>query len=787
MSIFETVMKRVDSWVNQITGVSATGGRNAFTFTGSGAIDDGTLTDLYEENPIIARIVDAVPDEGTRQGFSITGLDTAQSSLVNGLLDDLGLGAAVAEAWAWGRLYGGALIFVGADDGMPVDTPLDADRVRALRFLRVVEKQYAFPDRYVNDPTSATHGDVERWRFHDPETGRVSLVHRSRVIRFDGVRTSLRRRRRNNGWAHSEVRRVLTVLSQYEGGWASALTLLNDASQGVFSINDLFAMLASDKNDLLRKRLQFMDETRSVSRSIMLDANSEKYERVETGTLAGLPGVLDGLTLKLAQAARIPVTILMGQAPAGLNATGDSDIRWFYDRIRTEQINVLKPRLERIVRLAMRAQGVTEPESWGVNFASLYQLTDSEKTDMRSKQSAIDVAYINAQVLTPEEVRASRFRPEGYSTETSIDDDSTTGPDAGELGDVAAGVVPEDALAVVKSVAAREIPRDSGLQAILAAMPGLAIEQAERIMGEAGKTFFTTPDPLAQPELEQLRAENAALKRSVHGLKTWNSRIVQRARDGGLELGGLVDRPPTEVAEGDDLQEGDVVAVPAEPAPAPADAPSAPADAEKADGRADAHPSLVGAMRDAFAAELNGVLPRVLRNRAATDEPSSAVPARSVAVVLPLPANGCEALATVAQLPLDQLHVTLAYFEQLTDEQLAALRSVVAAWAKYTLPIFASLDGHGRFAGENGADPVYVAVDAPELSSARAWLLARLLDAGLMPSTKHPFVPHVTIAYVAPGVELEQVGEPTTVTFDGVAVWRGEERDEPIKLGTVTP
>jgi len=540
VSIFETVMKRVDSWVNQITGVSATGGRNAFTFTGSGAIDDGTLTDLYEENPIIARIVDAVPDEGTRQGFSITGLDTAQSSLVNGLLDDLGLGAAVAEAWAWGRLYGGALIFVGADDGMPVDTPLDADRVRALRFLRVVEKQYAFPDRYVNDPTSATHGDVERWRFHDPETGRVSLVHRSRVIRFDGVRTSLRRRRRNNGWAHSEVRRVLTVLSQYEGGWASALTLLNDASQGVFSINDLFAMLASDKNDLLRKRLQFMDETRSVSRSIMLDANSEKYERVETGTLAGLPGVLDGLTLKLAQAARIPVTILMGQAPAGLNATGDSDIRWFYDRIRTEQINVLKPRLERIVRLAMRAQGVTEPESWGVNFASLYQLTDSEKTDMRSKQSAIDVAYINAQVLTPEEVRASRFRPEGYSTETSIDDDSTTGPDAGELGDVAAGVVPEDALAVVKSVAAREIPRDSGLQAILAAMPGLAIEQAERIMGEAGKTFFTTPDPLAQPELEQLRAENAALKRSVHGLKTWNSRIVQRARDGGLELGGLV-------------------------------------------------------------------------------------------------------------------------------------------------------------------------------------------------------------------------------------------------------
>lgn len=766
MSIFETVMKRVDSWVNEITGVSSTGGRNAFKFVGSGTIDDGTLADLYEENPIIARIVDVVPDEGLRQGFSITGLDAAQSELVTGLFDDLGLSALVTEAWAWGRLYGGALLWVGADDGMPVDTPLLADRVRALRFLRVVEKAYAFPDRYVNDPMSSAHGDVERWRIHDPETGRVSLVHRSRVIRFDGVRTSTRRRRRNNGWAHSEVRRVLTVLSQYEGGWASVLTLLNDSSQGVFSINELFTMLASDKQDLLRKRLQFMDETRSVSRSIMLDANSEKYERVETGTLAGLPGVIDGLTLKLAQASRIPVSILMGQAPAGLNATGDSDIRWFYDRIRTEQINVLKPRLERIVRLAMRAKGVTEPPAWSIKFASLYQLTDAEQADLRAKQATIDTQYITAQVLTPEEVRANRFRRDGYSTETSLDDDSTTGTDAGEFGDVATGAVPEEALDVVKRVAAREIPRDSGLQAILAAMPGLALEQADRIMGEAGRTFFTAPDPMAQPELEQLRAENAALKRSVNGLKNYNARIVQRARDGGLELGGLVDRAPTEVAEGDELQEGDVVAVPVAPAAAaPEPDASVPPEPAKTDARTDAQQP-AGALAATDAPTAGGALNAY---RSPSLDPSD----QSVAIVLPLPLElATQLVAEGSRVPAPELHVTVAYFPALSDEQLDAAIAVTAEWAEHTPAIAALLGGVGRFAGPGDVDPVWHSVDAPSLDAARAALLKALAAAGLAPSSEHGYTPHVTVAYVPREHQLPLViNDPRPLVFGEVGVW----------------
>lgn len=578
---------RADSWSNLVTGIGAATGRLDFQFTPELRIADQTLEDMFHDDPYASRIVRAVPEEAMRRGFSVSCGDPEVESRVQAALDELHVLSKVTEAWTWARLFGGAALFVGADDGRDPALPLDAANIRAIRFVTVLDKRELYPAKWFTDPLSSHFGEPETYRFTRSGAGGTDTreVHATRLVRFDGAVTTRRRRQQHNGWSESELQRVFTKLREFNGNSAAASTLLQDASQGVFKIKDLMSLIAQDKQDVVRKRLQLMDMARGVARAIMLDADGESFERVESGVATGMADLVDKSFLLLAGAAEIPVTILFGQAPAGLSATGDSDIRWFYDRIDSARTNNVKPRLERIVRMLLRAKsgptGGVEPSSWAVEFPSLYQLTDAEDADLRSKQATIDAAYIQSQVLTPEEVRASRFRREGYSTETSIDDDSTTGPDTGELGDVAVGVVPEEALSVVKSVAAREIPRDSGLQAILAAMPGLALEQAERIMGEAGKTFFTAPDPLAQPELEQLRAENAALKRSVQGLKGYNARIVQRARDGGLELGGLVDRPPTEVAEGDDLQEGDVVAVPAEPEPAPADAPSASAEAEK--------------------------------------------------------------------------------------------------------------------------------------------------------------------------------------------------------------
>ena len=44
-----------------------------------------------------------------------------------------------------------------------------------------------------------------------------------------------------------------------------------------------------------------------------------------------------------------------------------------------------------------------------------------EQSALRKTQADMDVAYINAGVLTPEEVALNRFRATGWSAETTID------------------------------------------------------------------------------------------------------------------------------------------------------------------------------------------------------------------------------------------------------------------------------------------------------------------------------------------------------------------------------
>ena len=50
-------------------------------------------------------------------------------------------------------------------------------------------------------------------------------------------------------------------------------------------------------------------------------------------TFTGLADVYDRVMMDVAGAARTPVTKLFGRSPAGMNATGESDMRNYYDYI----------------------------------------------------------------------------------------------------------------------------------------------------------------------------------------------------------------------------------------------------------------------------------------------------------------------------------------------------------------------------------------------------------------------------------------------------------------------
>jgi phage-related protein (TIGR01555 family) len=431
-ALLRRAVSRVDGWANAFTGVGAVAGqtrhRSRFAFQGSERQGRAALEFLYHEDPFARRIADALPAAGMRPGFRVRVGDESAETALQGALDDLLLARRAREAWTWSRVHGGGALLLGCDDGRRPEEELDVTALRAVRWIASVTALELVPHAWDVSPTSARFGEPVLYRLQRASSGGGSdnsLVHWTRVVRFEGLTTTRTRRAQLDGWGESVLQNLYDVLQEWNGAHASVTELLSQSSVSVFKMRDLMALLGSDPQGLLRARLEAMDLSRSVARSILLDADGESFERTEVGALSGFPELLDRYSLRVAGAAGMPVTVLLGRSPAGLNATGDADTRGWDDVVDAERRTVLLPALERVARLVLLSrEGPTagvEPEGWSVVLPPLRTSTPAEEAALRKAVSDTDVAYVQAGVLTPEEVARSRFRPEGWSAETTVD------------------------------------------------------------------------------------------------------------------------------------------------------------------------------------------------------------------------------------------------------------------------------------------------------------------------------------------------------------------------------
>ncbi|WP_050783435.1 anti-CBASS protein Acb1 family protein [Methylobacterium nodulans] len=110
-------------------------------------------------------------------------------------------------------------------------------------------------------------------------------------------------------------------------------------------------------------------------------------------------------------------TRLLGQSPQGMNATGDSDTRNYYDRCAAEQKVVLTPAIARLDELLIRhALGDRPAEVW-YDWRPLYQPTQKEKADaFKAVADAVNV-LANAAVI-PDEILARGVK--GFVTESGL-------------------------------------------------------------------------------------------------------------------------------------------------------------------------------------------------------------------------------------------------------------------------------------------------------------------------------------------------------------------------------
>lgn len=423
----DTIKQRVDSWVNALTGIGdpiKDKLRRIAVQQHGPKLLIPDLDQLYSSDDIAARIVDLIPDEAMRQGYALNAVHEDKdlesdetSDLVSEIIDratELDLDATLKQAWVWGRLYGVGAVLVGAEDGLEPHEPLDEERVSEVKFLNLIERSDLTVNTRYTDPFSAKY-DKPLTYYVTFGSSRVK-VHESRLIVFEGVKVSKRKRDQNQGFNYSVLERVYATLQEYHTAWKSAAHLMSDMSQGVVKIKGLMDIMSGGQGQVLMDRVELMNMSRSVSRVMLLDSE-EDFERKATPT-AGVADILDRASTRLSAGTGYPAMILMGEDPAGLAASGDAQVRRFYDTVANDQSTLLGPKLTKILSLIART--IDPKISVQIKFNSLWQLSETEKAEIRSKTATSDQVEIASGVLLPEEVALARHTERGYDATGAV-------------------------------------------------------------------------------------------------------------------------------------------------------------------------------------------------------------------------------------------------------------------------------------------------------------------------------------------------------------------------------
>jgi phage-related protein (TIGR01555 family) len=437
---------RGDGWGSLLTGLGTTRDkRTSATFDGC-RVSDAEARELWRGDDLAARAIEAYPAEMMRAGYEVTiqvddndegGADRARETAeaLHTALEELGVDEAVHTALEYERAFGGAGILpVGNDQQAALDTPLDLKKLVDVRQLTVFEPRELVATQFYADPTKPKFGRPSHYRLqpiavHGAFQPSSVIVHESRLVIFPGIQVSRGARAQYPGWGDNVLSRIHEVLRDFNMGFGSASALLHDFAQAVYSIKGLHDAVASDEDDVIKRRMEIMDIGRSILRAIMLDAGgggeaAESFHR-ESTSVTGIPELLDRLIYRLAAALELPVTLLMGMSPAGMNATGESDIVFFQKRVAQKQHRMLRPRLEQLIKIVFASKsGPTkgvEPAKWALEFNPLSQPTQKETAELRKLIADTDAVNINAGIYSPEDAARSHYGGDKFNPEIKVD------------------------------------------------------------------------------------------------------------------------------------------------------------------------------------------------------------------------------------------------------------------------------------------------------------------------------------------------------------------------------
>lgn len=359
----------------------------------------------YRSSWIIGQVVDTVAEDMTREGVEIhADIDPDDIEQLERAAVRLDLWGSICSTIKWARLFGGAVGLLMID-GQDPKTPLRMDTVGKGQFRGILPL-----DRWLLQPVNTGElvqelgPDLGKPVYYETVADNSGIppmrIHYSRVIRIDGVDLPHYQRLAENGWGQSVVERLWDRIIPFDSATAGAAQLVYKAHLRTYKIKGLREIIATGGPAFkaLTEQINMIRQYQNNEGLTLMDAEDE-FE-AHNYTFSGLDTVLLQMGQQISGATQIPLVRLFGQSPAGLNSTGESDVRTYYDGIKQQQERRLGVGIEKAYNLLHRSVlGVPPPEGWEVKFRSLWQMSDEQKSAITNQVTTAVVGAYNAQII----------------------------------------------------------------------------------------------------------------------------------------------------------------------------------------------------------------------------------------------------------------------------------------------------------------------------------------------------------------------------------------------------
>lgn len=293
-------------------------------------------------------------------------------------------------------------IDVGSKDPKELAFQLSASRRKIAQgtriSLKLIEPMWTYPDAYNST-------DPLRDDFYKPTSWYVmgKRVHASRLLTFIGrdVPDMLKPAYSFGGLSLSQIAKP------YVDNWLRTRQSVSDAVNA-YSVmvlkTNMGSALTGGGLDNLKRRGRLFNRGRDNHGLFLIDKETEEFDNVSM-PLSGLDHLQAQAQEHQSAVTGIPLIVLLGITPSGLNASSDGELQRFEAWTEAFQKTLFGPKLNKLLDVVQICLfGFIDPEI-GYVFEPLRVLSEEQQATVRKAEAETDAALITAAIIDPHEAR----------------------------------------------------------------------------------------------------------------------------------------------------------------------------------------------------------------------------------------------------------------------------------------------------------------------------------------------------------------------------------------------